>query len=364
MRQASGNPRGNQLQGGVTESSLQAAIAKSGYPMQAAVVAAIEEAAEAQWSEGREARVRVQEEWTYVDRDTDDVRAIDALADVHLWTAHLARQPRIRPVLSLLVECKQSELPHVFFTRADQYRPQFPTTTGFPHREVTLQTDDDVSSYTFDITNLWGLDGHEFITGPPVAVSLSKARRKGGHLEVSGEDTYKGLTLALLKAVDHLEKVAGYARSHYTDGRLVVPVAVIRGPMIAVLGDGQGDLEAVPWVRVQRYEPEVQPEHWRSHRLLAYDVVHEDFLPTYLASLHDYTDQFAKAVAEHQEVLLTGRGFATGLGGWAHPVDVIPLKAQAQAVVRRTRIRHLRSLVGDLSSAAAARFRSAKSRFG
>lgn len=250
MQQADGNPASNKLDAGVTEDALKAAIAKSGYPMQAAVVAAFERAAKARWpDEERQAWVRVQEEWTYIDRDSEEVRAIDALAEVDLWQVHSNRQPRIRPMISLLIECKQSELPHVFFTRTDQYRPQFPTATGFPHGDIALRTDDDPSTYSFDITTLWGLWSHGFIVKPPVAVSLSRARRKGKDLEVSGEDTFNALTLPLLKATEHLHRL-GEARAYYSDGRVLIPVAVIRGPMIGVLGDGSGDLEAVPWVRV------------------------------------------------------------------------------------------------------------------
>lgn len=155
MQQAAGNPASNKLGVGVTEAALRDAIASSGYPMQAAVVAAFKKASGRRWPEDDQtAWVTVQEEWTYLDQDADQVRAIDALAEVHMWPAHSKQQPRIRPVLSLLVECKQSELPHVFFTRSDRFRPQFPTTTGFPHSEVTLHTDDDPSTYSFDLTTL------------------------------------------------------------------------------------------------------------------------------------------------------------------------------------------------------------------
>jgi hypothetical protein len=338
MRQADGNPTGNRLGAGITEDALRTAITRSGYPMQAAVIAAFKEAVAARWADERSHGqwASVQEEWTYVDSDTDDVRAIDALAEVHLWQAYSELQPRIRPMLSLLIECKQSELPHVFFTRPDHHLPQFPSTTGFPYGEVTLSTNDDRSTYTFEVTDLWGLTEHKFIIEPPVAVSLSKARRKSGtDLEVTGDDTYRSLTLPLLKATAHLDRATGFSNTHFTDGRLVIPLAVIRGPMVAVQGDGQGDLEAVPWVRVQRYEPEPEPRRWRSHKLLAYDVVHEEFLPTYLQIAMDYADRFASSVATHQKVLLSGRGFAKGLGGWAGPVEVEPLMTEARAAAPR-----------------------------
>lgn len=347
MRHSAENPQSNDIGGGVTESGLRSAIDRCGYPMQASVVRAIREAAVLRW--GDRAYTAVQEEWTYQDRDTGDVRAIDALAEAHLWNWQSEDQPRIRPVLSLLVECKQSELPHIFFTRPSG-RSLSPVVSGFPHSDVTLVTDDDRSTWLFALTDLWGLDEHTFATSPPIAVSLSKARfRKGGDLEITGEDTYNGLTLPLLKATAHLDVVAEYEKKYYTDGRLLIPLAVIRGPMVGVLDDGKGDLELIPWARVTRYEPESSPENRRSHRVFTYDVVHEDYLASYLEKLTDYADSFAAAVLGHQAVLLTGRGFAAGLGNWQRPVklEVAPWRQKTEP----------RRLATAVLSAARARFR-------
>jgi hypothetical protein len=323
MRHSADNPRSNDVGSGVTEAALRAAVDRCEYPMQASVVRTISNAAEQHWED--RAHTIVQEEWTYQDRDTGDVRAIDALAESHLWPLQSGRQPRIRPVLSLLIECKQSELPHVFFTRPSE-RSLSPVLSGFPHSDVTLVTDDDNSTYNFPLTSLWGLDEHPFVSSPPVAVSLSKVRRNRSDLEITGEDTYNGLTLPLLKATEHLDAVTAYTSTHYTDGRLLIPLAVIRGPMVSVLDDGRGDLELIPWARVTRYEPESQPKHWRTHRKFTYDVVHEDYLATYMGKLIDYTSAFASAILDHQSVLLTGRGFAAGLADWQRPVrvDVAP----------------------------------------
>lgn len=189
---------------------------------------------------------------------------------------------------------------------------------------------------------------------------MSKARRKGSGIEVSGEDTYKALTLPLLKAAEHLQRT-GAVTAHYSDGRVVIPVAVIRGPMVAVLGDGEAGLEAQPWVRVQRYEPEVNSKSWRSHRLLAYDVVHEDFLETYLDMVMDYADEVANAIAQNQEVLLTGRGFAAGLGSKVgYPVAVTPMKAEARARARHARMDRLQNLVQEAWASISQRVPSAR----
>jgi hypothetical protein len=362
MREAKGNPSTNQLGAGITEDSLMEAIRRSGYPMQSAVVSTIGAALE-KWSMPGVTWTAAQEEWTYPDPDTGKTRALDALIEMH----HLGGQgssPRIRPVISLLVECKQSELPFIFFTRRSVQSADFPVTSGFPHDEIRLSTDDDPSTWAYPLTGLWGLTKREFIVRPPTAVSLSSARRAKGHIEVSGEDTYNALALPLLKATDHFLRVTSNKGKRYTDGRLIVSVIVVRAPMVAIDEDGSGGAEHVPWVRVHRYEPVADHSAWRSHRLAAFDVVHEDFLPTYLETFRDYAEHFADSVLTNTESLLTGFGFVKGLRSapWVEPLQIEPRPGRpdsASADVSRGAVLWTRVVVGTRWRAA--RLRSKRS---
>jgi hypothetical protein len=225
---------------------------------------------------------------------------------------------------------------------------------GFPHDEVTLRTDDDPSTYTFSIRNLWGLDQDPFVLQPPIAVSPSRARRKGSVLEVSGEHTFKSLAMPLRKGVQHLLDISHYSGSHFTDGRLVTSIAVLRAPMIAVPEDGAEGLEAVPWVRVHRYEPVANGPWWRTHELTAFDAVHEDFLADYLDVLMSYADRVATNMIDNQRPLLEGRGFAAELGHGARPLIVEPVSADVRAMSRRLGAEslwaHLRGSVAPFGS--------------
>jgi hypothetical protein len=335
MRQQDGNPEENCLPGGVTEDMLKDAIERSGYPLQSSVVATVVDAIDGWDLPEGEAHTFVQEEWTYFDRDLDKTRALDALIESHRWSVRGDAQPRVRPVLSLLIECKKTELPFVFFTRDSTNLADFPVTSGFPHHSIELTTDDDPSTYSYPLTMLWGLRHHDFVTKPPAAVSVSSARRAGKKLEISGEDVYNGLALPLLKATDHLRSVSQFSKAHYTDGRLIVSAIVVRGPMVAVAEDGSGGPELVPWVRVHRYEPLSDESAWQSHRLAAFDVVHEDYLPVYLEKLHEYVDHFVASSMDCLGILLSGEGFAEALGHGAEPREIEPRTTETRAISRR-----------------------------
>src|SRR3954452_20302428 len=107
MREIDGNPPSNILGPGIDEADVSASILSSGYPLQVVV---------AQQFLSR--NFYVQQEWSYVDRDTSTLRAIDCFASKRYWE-HEKNQPRARPELDLIVECKQSPLPYVFFSAGE-----------------------------------------------------------------------------------------------------------------------------------------------------------------------------------------------------------------------------------------------------
>ena len=113
MKHFTNNPTTNVLGGGVTEEKLNIAVLKSGYPLQTRVAIALKD------------NFFVQEEWSFIDNQTDEVRTIDLLAEKHLFDKQ--QKVRVRPILNLIIECKQSELPYIFFL-ANEVRtlPNFP----------------------------------------------------------------------------------------------------------------------------------------------------------------------------------------------------------------------------------------------
>ena len=117
---APNNPDGNCLSKGVSVDAVQAAIDKSGCPLQTVLGNLLRD------------DFAVQDEWSFLDRDTKELRAIDLHAGKELFDrTRLNESPRVRPSINLLVECKQSELPYVFFLSPKPYwTPEFPLISG------------------------------------------------------------------------------------------------------------------------------------------------------------------------------------------------------------------------------------------
>lgn len=112
MKEAQGNPKTNAIGAGITDEDVLVAIKKSGYPLQTIIASNLRP------------EFQVQEEWSYIDRDTDDLRTIDILAQRDLYDIK-KKQPRVRPQLALLVECKQSLLAGVSLAGWTRHRQDF-----------------------------------------------------------------------------------------------------------------------------------------------------------------------------------------------------------------------------------------------
>ncbi|WP_329136346.1 hypothetical protein [Streptomyces sp. NBC_00670] len=273
------NPQENQLGAGVKEEDLLKAVTASGYPLQSVAVDSI-----ASKFVPDQRSLLVQEEWSYIDEDTGEFRNLDAYID-HEYD-HIG-QDYIRPHLTMLVECKQSELPFVFFLRQAPCG-DFPRLIGMPHQELGIRFADDATTDApitigMRLSHALGLSGMPFSLEPPRAIAMSKAVRKSGKIELTGEETFRGIALPLMKAFKHFSRVCQPKPKHcYYDVRAVFPVAVVRAPMIGVhVIDGEPKMTALPWVRVVRVEPSTERLGSGYSELYAMDVVHQAYLSTY-----------------------------------------------------------------------------------
>src|SRR5258708_36050631 len=140
MKHGTENPPENVLPAGIVDAQIEEAVRRSGYPLQSVVAAAV-----------RGQRFSVQQEWSYVDADTGGARSLDLLALQDLYG--LESQRRVRPILALLIECKQSALPYVFFrAEAPTWLPNLPAIVGLRGEELEISTDDSLSTWSLSIT--------------------------------------------------------------------------------------------------------------------------------------------------------------------------------------------------------------------
>ena len=306
------NPSANRLPDHLSLDEIVDAVRQSGYPFQGRVADLLEELLEAPYA------ATVQDEWSYVDTDTGTPRALDIRAQKFLWD--FAQDLRIRPSIELLVECKQSVNPWLFFCRPSTVQlADFPRVSGLPSERVAIAARDGRET-SFGVLKTIGLIDDPFVLLPdaPTAYSCARVRHsRGGRLEVSG-DAWSDLFPPLTKAVNHLvEVLQPNAITRTFDVGLVIPIAVLDAPIIAMApsrpDDSPAEFYLTPWVRLVRHELDEPGYSSQSPLLSCVDVVHYGYLPKYVKSLLHFADRFAAAVTRFEDVLVAGRGLVPTL---------------------------------------------------
>lgn len=311
-------PEYSQLNNGMTPEDLKEAIGKSGYPFQATTAAAL------QGLLGRHFRdVKIQEEWEYIDRETQQARSVDILAKVHLtdFNFHGVQSWETLPIfshLSLVIECKQSENPYIFFLRESppEGSPSFPEMVG-PIKKMIRIYDrvetGEVLSKSSAMSSRAALGFYEFnyiLPSLPYAISFAKIMRNKSKIELSGEETYRALTYPLLKAVDHLRSIADLDQQ--LSQLFFIPIAIVRAPMFGsiFMKNGEQRLISLPWVRVSRLEPSQNSSGMQgfSDEVRYFDVVHESHLEKYIEHLVSAFSQISQRIVEHSGELRAGVG--------------------------------------------------------
>jgi hypothetical protein len=331
METTPNNPSTNKLGPGLAETDVLDAVSKSGYPLQTIV------------ADYLRSQFHVQEEWSYIDKDAQELRTIDILAEKWLYD-FTQEQPRVRPTLDLLVECKQSTLPYVFFLSSSKpWVPHFPLLAGLFGHTLILTTDDDASSWELPILRALGLDSHPFIAEEPeYCMSFSKCVRKGSDVELSGSESFHGLVLPILKAMHYFQIAESPPKTaSYFDCHLAIGIGIIDAPMVGVrVSEQSHNLTLLPWVRVVKHETDEIPDwqHWT--RLFAIDIIHKDFLKDYLDKhVLPFAQEFSKLVIKHQQVLASGEAFAKGMAKYgSHEIEQRLEPRRMSARVSRSKI--------------------------
>lgn len=299
------NPPTNRLGSGVEADDVLEAVSASGYPLQTVVANKL-----------NRDFTHTQEEWSYRDSDTNDLRTLDVLARRALYVTTMER-PKVDPYLALLIECKRAELPYVFFLSAGEAAtPDFPLVTGVP--KLNVQVADTGSTYSgVRVPQALSLDADAFVREAEFCTTFAKCARKGKKLELSGSEAYNALVLPLSKALHHFDmawttkprvKYAGYLC------HLALAVGVLDAPMVGVrASESSSQAILLPWVRVVRHESAEAADRERVNRpkVLAIDIVHKDFFDVYLNEhVGSFATRFLNLVVKHQEALSSGSGSA------------------------------------------------------
>jgi hypothetical protein len=292
------------------------------------------------------------------------MRAMDLLASFSLFDHMRSNEKRVRPEVNLLIECKRSDMPFVFFSGEDvPLFGNFPHIAGLKSDEINIRTDDDKSSWTHSITDALSLTFHPFLREPTACVNMSKAVRKGPEVVLSGQDAYQGLVLPIRSAVEYF-RASRQPRPtfHYFSAHLVIGVAILDAPMVSVSLDpsGKATLTMTPWQRLWRHEPLSDDFGREVGEVSAIDVIHKDFILEYLENhLLPFARQFGEAALRHDEELASGKGFVSGMGAdsFSDLEDrlkprTVSLPMAEDAEVTRSLPRAMTGLIADASKIA------------
>lgn len=260
---------------------------------------------------------RVFEEWGFIDRDTDEHRSLDLFA----WRGRESgSDATIQPELVLLVECKRSVHPYVFFESVPENRPyRFPVFAGLPSQFVSLSADK--VSGPRHISEVLGIDELKFIAaGPPRCATFTKGVANGKKVLLSGSDPFNSLVLPLTKARDHLLKLRKADRLYERIfPSTVLLIAVLDAPMLLVDDPARpDDCQLAPWIRIVRRE--ASRDVGRSggwYRFYTVDAVHAEYLPTYLSDhLAPFFAESTTRLVEGEAILRNG-GTVASLDNWS-----------------------------------------------
>ncbi|MET9669510.1 hypothetical protein ABZY19_29780 [Streptomyces sp. NPDC006475] len=328
-------PEFAQLHNGMTAKDLKEAISRSGYPFQATTAATLRTRLLHHFYD-----VNIQEEWEYIDPDSQQARSVDILVDLPVSNPDLRRhRSSVTPLfsrLNLVIECKQSENPYIFFLRDSppEEAPSFPEMLG-PIKETVKVFErnhkGEISDYgtIASVREVLGFYEFDFMLPPlPYAISLAKVLRSKAKIEVTGEETYRALTYPLLKAVDHLKGIVEAGPQSHLQERFIVPIAIARAPMIGSIFSGVGEqkLISLPWVRVTRLEParDAPSRSGGGNPVRYYDVVHESYLDKYIDILATAFTRIAERIMEHSDELRSGTGSGSSFERTYESLEKLP----------------------------------------
>jgi hypothetical protein len=308
LKSAPNNPPDNVLKPGVAAQDVTKAISSSGYPLQSVVASKLRK------------HFGVQEEWSFVDTEEHLVRSIDLFAEIFLFDPKTQLHSRVRPALNLIVECKLSELPYVFFLSDQKVKtPRFPIIAGLAHDRIRITSDDaKYASMNYDFLNILGLEQHAFLwSDVTFCTTFSRCERQGKKLRLSGSEPYNSLIHPLVKALEHFRTIEEPpATAEYYDFHVAIGLAVLESPMVGVPAGASTEPLMLPWVRIPRHrglEGARSYEHRRN--IYAIDVVHVAFLDTYIEThLLPFTIEFASRALKHHVEIADGEGFVPGTG--------------------------------------------------
>ena len=290
MDASDNNPLENSLPAGIKERTLIDAITTSGFPLQGLVAHELRE------------RYGVSEEWSFIDRDTQQIRSLDVFG----WRK-LEPHKNVHCRAAVLVECKSSIHPYVFFQNAVHKSYNFPKITGLKYVQIFSSGDSAKSTFQeCSPTKVLGLNESEFGTTPIICSAFTQAIPQGDKVNVNGSDPFNSIVMPLVKSLDHassLYQISDAGRDGVLYPTLLLAICILDAPMIVVANpDENQSVSLTPWVRILRKEAKLNQHKQIQHVEYVIDVVHRGFMSEFFRV---HVDRF---FSEYRERLIESAG--------------------------------------------------------
>jgi hypothetical protein len=285
---------------GITHDQLVEAAKQSGFPLQSVVAAQLNDP------------FVVIEEWGFLDDESRKPRTLDVFALRKLGGE------RVVGNLALLIECKRSDSPFVFFPSPIRTAAptDFPPVAGLLGGKITLT--DGRSSRDYSAAKLLQLKKLPFAHTPPLCTAFAKARRKGDGVELAGDDIFRSIVLPLVSASHHLWTV-WTPKGH----REIIPtcialnVCVLDAPLVVMMGDPDApEPKALPWARlVWQGVTSLPLKSVYEHHVI--DFVQRAFLPEFISKhVNPFATEFNRRLQACESVFRKGAARVPNIEAW------------------------------------------------
>lgn len=305
LNEDQGSPNSLDLPQGINAEKLAQAVRASGYPLQTVVARQLNDSFE------------VVEEWGYVDRTTQEHRSLDVFAHRRLT----ATSRQLEPSLALLVECKRSDLPYVFFAAAIPRTPAgLPSIVGLPKSKFDLYQEPNRFREVPAAEFLRCSDFLFVSDGPVSAATFSRVERKGKDLCLSGTVPYNSVILPLASALEHYQETRKAVSAHQECfyPTLALCVCVIDAPLVVAGGTPESpELRTVSWIRLAHEEALQEGTWWRRKHYFV-DAVRREFLAEFLDKhLIPFAEQVASRMVGRDDLVIAGKGMVRDWDDWS-----------------------------------------------
>jgi hypothetical protein len=313
MKASATNPATNQLPKGISEEQINLAIKKSGYPLQTKVALMLKRT------------FQIQEEWSFIDPNSGNARSIDILAERSLPVSQqlhptMEISGKSELTFNLIIECKQSELPFIFFLNEEQITaPNFPSIAGLGKQTVAIHKEK--TAHMIPIQKILNFNQYPFISNEAIfCTKFCKCERKGGDIILSGEESFNNIIYPLLKAVNHFHLLANQSfRVDYFHLHLILGIGVLDAPMIGVkTTQDSHQTSLIPWVRVVKHHADDNSTGSRGN-VFAFDIVHKDFVNDYIQNhFLPFENQCFRQFLMYGKLLQKGSGTVNDIAELTH----------------------------------------------